>query len=242
MAPMAMVTKADVGQWFVSLHQIPGGANKALSVLRTAIRYSQRMGMYEGVNPAESVRRWPRPTRSRYLRPDELARLWKVLVASSWRVRTFFTLQLLTGCRSSELRQMQWADVDCTTGLWHKPTSKTGQPHLVPIPQQGFDLLWLISPRIGLVFPGSHQENPIAASTVRKNWARIRAKANLPDVWNYDLRRTCASHLAMNGVNLPTIQHVLNHSSLQPTATYARLNVDTVAKTLQSQADGWFIK
>ncbi len=228
-----------MGQWFLSLHQVPGGANKAFSVLQAAIRYGQRLGVYDGPNPADRLRHWPRPTRSRYLDTEQLGRLWHALNASSLRIRLFFTLQILTGCRPCELRYMRWADLDCSTGLWRKPTSKTGQPHVVPIPRQGLELLWLASSRMGWVFPGMRTDAPIAAATVRKNWMRIRAKAGLPDVWNYDLRRTCASHLAMKGVNLPTIQHVLNHASLQPTSIYARLNVETVTKALQAQADGW---
>ncbi len=239
--PIETLTRAEVGQWFMGLHNTPGAANKALGILKAAIRYAQRMGIYDGGNPADSIQRWPSHTRSRYLRPDELARVWQVLSGASWHVRTFVTLQLLTGCRPSELRHMRWVDVDCLTGLWRKPTSKTEQPHLVPIPHQGVDLLKSVRPGIGWVFPGLTGTRPIAASTVRKNWVRIRKLANLPDVWNYDLRRTCASHLAMSGTNLPTIQHVLNHSSLQPTAIYARMNVETVKKALQTQADGWLV-
>jgi integrase len=33
----------------------------------------------------------------------------------------------------------------------------------------------------------------------------------MEDMTIHDLRRTCASHLAISGENLPTIQNVLNH-------------------------------
>jgi len=61
--------------------------------------------------------------------------------------------------------------------------------------------------------------------------------ANIPDLTIHDLRRTCASLLAIKGVNLPTIQQVLNHANLQPTAIYARLNTEAVDAALQRNAD-----
>ena len=53
----------------------------------------------------------------------------------------------------------------------------------------------------------------------------------------HDLRRTCASYLAMSGENLPTIQSVLNHKSLAPISIYARLNTKATDRALQTQAD-----
>ena len=61
--------------------------------------------------------------------------------------------------------------------------------------------------------------------------------ANLPDVTIHDLRRSAATWLASHNVNLSTVQHVLNHSSLQPTAIYARVHLSTLDANLQSMAD-----
>jgi integrase len=60
---------------------------------------------------------------------------------------------------------------------------------------------------------------------------------NLQDVTIHDLRRTCASYLAIEGENLPTIQNVLNHRSFVHTSIYARLNTKAVDRALQAQAD-----
>ena len=56
--------------------------------------------------------------------------------------------------------------------------------------------------------------------------------AQLNDVTAYDLRRTTASWLANHGVNLSTIQCILNHATLQATHRYARLDVQTAGKAL----------
>ncbi len=44
----------------------------------------------------------------------------------------------------------------------------------------------------------------------------------------------------MNGENLTTIQKMLDHSSLQPTAIYARLDLETLEGALQRNADRFF--
>ena len=74
-------------------------------------------------------------------------------------------------------------------------------------------------------------------ASITKQWGLFRHRLNLDDVTLHDLRRTCASYLAIAGENLPTIQHVLNHRSLGPTAIYARLNTKAVDRALQRQAD-----
>lgn len=53
----------------------------------------------------------------------------------------------------------------------------------------------------------------------------------------HDLRRTCASYLAMSGENLSTIESVLNYKSLAPTSIYALLNSKATDRALQTQAD-----
>jgi integrase len=60
---------------------------------------------------------------------------------------------------------------------------------------------------------------------------------NMQDVTIHDLRRTCASHLVISGENLPTIQNILNHTSLAHTAICARFNTKVVDRALQAQAN-----
>jgi site-specific recombinase XerD len=43
--------------------------------------------------------------------------------------------------------------------------------------------------------------------------------------------------MVIHGENLSTVQQMLDHASLQPTAIYARLNVDALAGALQANAD-----
>jgi hypothetical protein len=75
---------------------------------------------------------------------------------------------------------------------------------------------------------------------VHKHWTLVRQRAKLPDVRPYDLRRTCASWLAINGENTVLIAQVLNHTSLQHTHIYARLNTAPVSRALSQHEEQVF--
>jgi integrase len=135
-----------------------------------------------------------------------------------------------------EALQMRWADVDATSRLWRKPKTKNGTSHLVPLPLQVMRTIGSLPKTSDWVFTGQHGK-PWSEASALKIWGLVRSRWNLDDVRLHDLRRTCASYLAMSGENLPTIQSVLNHKSLAPTSIYARLNTKATDRALQTQAD-----
>jgi integrase len=169
--------------------------------------------------------------------------LLKSLAEEIPRVETFFLCLLLTGARRDEARLMQWTHLDLERALWHKPTTKTGVPHTVPLPAQL--VTWLRAlPRVNQwVFPSSRNpRNGFRAgvwsvTAVEYNWHRIRRRVGLVDVRIHDLRRTAASWLAINGSNLQVIQSMLNHRSLGSTQVYARLSLAPVALALNDQCE-----
>jgi integrase len=138
---------------------------------------------------------------------------------------------------------MKWKDVDLAASLWHKPTTKTGVPHTVPLPAQLVTRLEALPKSTEWVFPSQPSNNngfragQWSATPIEHAWRRIRKRAGLPDVRLHDLRRTCASWLAINGENLPVIQRTLNHTSLTSTQVYARLSVAPVRRALNEQAE-----
>jgi integrase len=107
---------------------------------------------------------------------------------------------------------------------------------LVPLPVQVVETLTRLPRTSEWVFPGINGQ-PWSLGSIQKVWQLVRRRWNLQDVTLHDLRRTCASYLAISGENLPTIQNVLNHSSLAHTSIYARLNTKAVDRALQAQAD-----
>jgi integrase len=87
----------------------------------------------------------------------------------------------------------------------------------VPLPVQVVELLRQLPRTSEWVFPGDKGRH-WSTTSAEKVWGLVRRRLNLDDIRLHDLRRICASYLAISGENLPTIQNVLNHRSLNPTA------------------------
>jgi integrase len=133
---------------------------------------------------------------------------------------------------------MKWEHLNLLQGLWSKPTTKTGTPHQVPLPSALVGMLSSFPRTEDWVFGSPRREGgQIKKSTSFHNWRRIRARAGLDDVTIHDLRRTCASWLAISGENIAEISKVLNHTTLANTAIYARLNQAPVKAALHKHAE-----
>ena len=220
------LTRPVIMQWF---HEIGRHsqmqANHALSLLRTMFTKAEEWRLWEGDNPASRIRWYKKDSRTRFIQPEEMPKVLESLALEAIPVQTFFLTCLLTGCRGGEARAMKWADLNLLQGLWSKPTTKTGTPHQVPLPQALVAMLCSFPQTYAWVFGSPrHHGGPVKKSTSFHNWRRIRERAGLPDVTIHDLRRTCASFLAISGENIAVISKVLNHTTLANTAIYARLN------------------
>lgn len=230
------ITRKEVRLWHLSLEHIPSHANHGATYLRALYNWGIRMELLTCANPVYGLMKYREYSRERFLDAQEAHRFLDGLLRLPVKPRAFFLLLLLTGCRMGEALTMRWADVDPSTRLWRKGRTKNGSSHVVPLPIQVMEALALLPRTSEWIFPGENG-NHWSRGSVAKVWQLTRRRWNMADVRIHDLRRTCASYLAISGENLPTIQSVLNHRSLTPTAIYARLNTKAVDRALQTQAD-----
>ncbi|MYE59702.1 MAG: DUF4102 domain-containing protein, partial [Alphaproteobacteria bacterium] len=132
--PLDRITPAHVRRWFDRYSRTaPGGANRALDILRQIMNFAVACGHVE-VNPAKDVRRNRRPALTRFLSREEIARLHEILDAQtrkeSRQQADIVRLLLLTGCRKGEITSLRWSEVqDVMLAL---ADSKTG-PRTVPL-------------------------------------------------------------------------------------------------------------
>ena len=102
--------------------------------------------------------------------------------------------------------------------------------YVFPSPQQP----WLDKP---VTFTSGYNDN--------QAWGRIVRRSGLTNIRIHDLRRTFASWLALDGVNLHKISKILNHSNVLITqqayahleAVVARNDMNAVAKKILAQPD-----
>lgn len=237
--PVLCLKNRQVLEWHKDLAHTPHQANRALGVLRSMYRWGSPLELCTH-DPSGGVKRFPVESRYRFLSKEELAELLKQLQAAEHKIRLFVLWTLGTGCRRSEARNARWSEIDLANKQWTKPKTKSGRWQVIPLPDQLVQELQT-QPRFNKwLFPGATQEQPWSLAGIEKAWGKIRRSCKLTDVRIHDLRRTAASHMAMAGENLTTIQKMLDHSSLQATAIYARLDLNTLSQAMQRNADRIF--
>ena len=225
------ITREHVRDWFASMADRPGTANRSMPVLSVMMRMAELWGYrLHNSNPCKNTRRYATTPKERFLTPEEMARLNVVLTRDEFwcpQAVAVIRLLLLTGCRAGEVIGLQWD--------WIK-----GGRILLPDSKSGPRTVWLSSaaravidaiPRYGddcpYLFPGRPPVKPM--STVPYHWDRIRREAGLFDVRLHDLRHNWASVAAMNGVDMVTIARLLGHALVETTERYAHLCDRSVA-------------
>jgi integrase len=237
------LTPIQIEEWF---HQIgaksPCMANKCLSILRTMFNKARDWRIFSGENPATRIKRYKEDFRKRFVQPEEMPKLMAVLQREAEHLQCYFLLCLMVGCRRTEAITIMWVDLDFINSRWHKRHTKTGRAQVIPIPTTLMKRIEALPRWNDYVFtfegnrPHLAHKGHMSTSKVFYAWNRIRTAAGLPDVTIHDLRRTCASWLACHGENLAIIGNVLNHSGLQHTAIYARLNISPVVRALEENS------
>lgn len=225
------LTPGVIKRWHAGMASRHATGNNGLKTLRSAYRFCRSLELLDS-DPTAGIKRFREDARERYVTPSEMPRLMHALESAPLRAQTFFLTILFTASRPGEVASMQWKDLDFVGMRWRKPTSKTGRSQEVVLNPIVYRLLRQLPQVSDFVFPGQDLSKPWNESTQRKAWDRIRSVANLPDVIAYDLRRTMASWMAQHGLNLSVIQQSLNHSTLQHTSRYARLDVQTAGRAL----------
>lgn len=233
------ITRADIVEMHQSMKATPYQANRTLGVLSIMFTAAHTWGVRtDGVNPCWKVKRYKEIKRERYLTPDELARLGKVLRESNAEREAAYCIQLLllTGCRLSEIQKLKWEYVDLDAGLLRLPDSKSGAK-LVAIGQAVVEVFKAIT---------KVKDNPyVITGTIegqhltdmQKPWRRLRKRAGLDDLRIHDLRHSFASDALQLGEDLTMIGRLLGHTQVQTTARYAHLKTDPIRAAANKVSD-----
>lgn len=186
-----------------------------------------------------------RKARERFVLPAEWLAIRKILAETPPKVRIYFSLLLLLGCRRDELRTCSWAQIDLDAGIWHKLKTKNGKRQVLPLSPEAVTLFRELPTDSQYCFTGDQAKGGTTDQAWSKTavtywWRKIRHASACPDVQVRDLRRSTASWLTMNGENLKVVQSVLDHSSLSTTQIYARLDIKAIREALGRHAQRLF--
>ncbi len=233
------ITRPDIVRWFERYSATsPGGANRALGILRQILGTAQDWGRVpkDWINPAIGVRPNRRKVVGTFLSEAQMGRLGAVLDArikdQGCIVSALLRFLTLTGCRVGEAIKLEWRDV--LPDRLRLRDSKTGARDVViGVPVRRF--LQAYKARARTKRPGAETSAvfPLPQGreyeTVRTIWFAVRRAAALPDKLRiHDLRHSYASHAVMSGETLLTTSILLGHQRLQTTFRYAHLADDVL--------------
>ena len=203
--------------------------NNHLTVLRRALAIAVEWGVIKHI-PAM---RWlePPPPEFDFLTFAEADRL---LTAAEDQWRPMLTVAVRTGLRLGELLALRWSDVDLEGGriMVRRAvargiigTPKNGRSREVPLSEQARAALRTQGRRGELVF-SMPDGSMLTRGATKWPLKRALALAQLRPIGWHCLRHTFASHLAMRGAPLKSVQELLGHGTIEMTMRYSHLSPD----------------
>ncbi|WP_316233387.1 tyrosine-type recombinase/integrase [Bradyrhizobium sp. SZCCHNPS2010] len=188
-------------------------------------------------NPFEGTAAVKETPRDRVLSDDELRLVVRAIDRLEWPRRQFLHLLLLTAQRLSEVGDMEWPEIDLTADVptWTLPgiRAKNGRAHVVPLPPAAVAILSGMdriagSTRVFASFSAAHAKRRIDEVLLEIAREDATERGDDPDKveiapWRlHDLRRTAATTMPRLGVDVVTVERVLNHQMRGVMAVYQR--------------------
>ena len=107
------ITPKQVRDWFASMADRPGVANRSMPVLSMMMKMAELWGYRtHNSNPCRNTRRYKMKPMERFLTAEEMARLNAVLTRDEFwcpNVVAIIRLLMLTGCRVGEILSLEWS-------------------------------------------------------------------------------------------------------------------------------------
>mgnify|MGYP003552633950 FL=1 len=243
------ITKVDIKKVVNSVLELGrsnGTANSVLSLISTIFNHSIKQHGLKLINPCIGISKLKDDNkRDRFLTTDEIKKL-KDEVKDNFFVNLFVEFALCTGGRLETILHIQKKDIDLdnkTVNLNNLKTKKryTGflQDKLIEILKEYLPLLNVndfVVTQKGLHFKkADHKQIHRRLKPILDRLFNQGLKVD--DITNraviHSLRHTYASHLAINGIPIFTIQNLMNHSDIKQTIRYAKLSPENGKLAIQ---------
>lgn len=213
-------------------HRAPQTVRHYLMSLSACMDHAKRKKRWIEKNPVSDIDAPPvSPGRIRWLAPDERKRLLAACDKSgNPDLALVVQIALASGARQAEILYLRWRMLDLSRECAFLPTSKTGEPRVMPLPGTVTDALRARAKvrSIGsdLVFPSP--ADPNRPRNVWQAWDVARKLAKLPDFRFHDLRHSAATEMLRAGVDSRIVATVLGHRSLNMMRRYAHVAPELV--------------
>ncbi len=221
----------------------PITANRVIALVSKMMNLAEQWGLRpQNSNPCRHLKRNKENKRERYLVSNELAAVSNAMqkMVADGRldetVEKAIKLLMFTGCRVSEVLNLQWEEVDFDNSRLNFKDSKTGAK-TIPIGAPALQIIGSIEQTPGNAFVFVGRKEGAALTFIRKAWQRICEEANLEGVRLHDLRHTFASFGVSANMSLPVIGKLLGHTQAVTTQRYAHM-MDNPLRAAADQITG----
>jgi len=213
----------------------PARVNRYMAALSTALNTSIREWEWMEDNPMRKISKLKEPRgRVRYLNIEEKERLLVACKSVNNHLYLAVVLALSTGARQQEIWDLRWSNVNFETRFITFTETKNDEFRSVPLVELGRELLLdhyrLRREDSDIVFPS--KKNPAVSYDFRNPWKKALVIAEVEDFRWHDLRHSCASYLAMNGVQMRTIAEILGHKTLSMVQRYTHLSTEHLTEAI----------
>jgi integrase len=201
--------------------------NSTITVLSSFFNWCMDRNLIEH-SPVERVKKIKMKSRKRNLSDDEIQIFWAgcdaltstIEVVKRTKARKppaqfgpMFQLLLLTGCRRTEVAQIEREEVNFKQRIWTIPgeRTKTGEEHRVYLCEAAIAILKALPRALGSkYFFSTTGKSPSSGFSKAKK--RLDKVARLPHYTLHDLRRSFDTGCARIGIRNEVIERCLNHS------------------------------
>jgi len=209
----------------------PATVNRELACLKSIYNKAIEWGKADE-NPVRKVKFFRENNqRIRYLEKDEIRKLVDYCPED---LKSLVIIALNTGMRKGEILNLKWSDIDLDKGIFYLLDTKNNEPREVQMNQQAREALDGIAKIPGSPYVFRDEQGNLSIYNMRKKFETALKKSGIINFRFHDLRHTFASHLAMLGIDLKTMQELMGHKTIEMTLRYAHLSPDHKRRAVES--------
>ncbi len=203
--------------------------NRYLALLKAMFNRSIEWYGVPIENPVKKIRFFKERNRARILSKEEIE---KILFYAEGHTKTAIIVGLFTCARLREILNLEWNDINFEQDIIRIRQEKTNKEILIPLHPELKRYLLKIKEKSNGRYIVSYKGNKV--KSIKKSFERVKRISGVRDIWFHDIRRTGATYLIMNGVDISLVSKMLGHNDIKVTMRYINPPSDFLVQKIKN--------